>query len=282
MFMGQKPNQIILMQIPTIYQIQSITYETSDVFTLALTTNENIAKMPFLPGQFNMLYHFGFGETAISIAGNPTLKGELTHTIRAVGSVTKSMQKLKAGEEIGIRGPYGSSWPLLHKQCDVLIIAGGIGLAALRSALFHLAAHKEQYQDITLLYGARSPKDIIYKKDLESWQKQGMKILSTVDYADVGWEGQVGVVTKLIKKNINNPKNTLVLMCGPEIMLRFAVQELLGANVEEKHIFISLERNMQCAVGFCGRCQYGPYFLCKDGPVFSYEQLRHWFMIKEL
>lgn len=270
------------MLIPAIYQVKSITHETTDVFTLALTAKEDVSRMPFLPGQFNMLYHFGFGEVAMSISGNPSSQDELTHTIRAVGSITKQMQKLKAGEEIGIRGPFGSCWPLLKKQCDVLVIAGGIGLAALRSALLNLAAHKDQYQNITLLYGARNPNDIIYKTDLESWQKQGIKIETTVDFADVSWQGQVGVVTKLIKKNIKKPKNTLVLMCGPEIMIKFAVQELLGAKVEEKHIFISLERHMQCAVGFCGRCQYGPYFLCKDGPVFSYEQLRHWLMIKEL
>ncbi len=192
------------------------------------------------------------------------------------------MQKLKAGDEIGVRGPFGSRWPLLKKQCDVLVIAGGIGLAPLRPALLDLAAHKDQYQNITLLYGARNPNDIIYKTDLENWQKQGIKIEITVDHADVSWQGQVGVVTYLIKKNIKNPKNTLVFICGPEIMIKFAVQELFGAKVEEKHIFISLERHMQCAVGFCGRCQYGPYFLCKDGPVFSYEQLRHWLMIKEL
>ncbi len=270
------------MLIPMIYQVKSITHEISDVFTLALTTKEDMSRMPFLPGQFNMLYHFGFGEVAISISGNPSSQDELTHTIRAVGSVTKRMQALKAGEEIGLRGPFGSCWPLLKKQCDVLVIAGGIGLAALRSALFNFAAHKDQYQNITLLYGARNPNDVIYKKDLENWQKQGIKIETTVDYADVSWQGQVGVVTKLIKKNIKKPENTLVLICGPEIMIKFAVQELLGAKVEEKHIFISLERHMQCAVGFCGRCQYGPYFLCKDGPVFSYEQLRHWLMIKEL
>jgi NAD(P)H-flavin reductase len=192
------------------------------------------------------------------------------------------MQNLKAGDEIGVRGPFGTGWPLLKKQCDVLVIAGGIGLAPLRPALIHLAAHKDQYQNIALLYGARNPNDIIYKKDLEKWQEQGIKIETTVDFADVSWQGGVGVVTSLIKKNIKAPENTLVFICGPEIMIKFAVHELLGSKVDEKNIFMSLERNMQCAVGFCGHCQYGPYFLCKDGPVFSYEQLQHWLMIKEL
>lgn len=270
------------MLIPTLFQVKAITHDTSDVFTLTLTATEEGKKMAFLPGQFNMLYHFGYGEAAISISGDPSNQDALVHTIRAVGSVTQRMRELKPGDEIGVRGPFGSQWPLLIKDCDVLVIAGGIGLAPLRPALFDLAAHRSQYQDITLLYGTRSPEEIVYKKDLDRWQKQGIKVETTVDRADVSWKGQVGVVTALIKKNMKNPENTLVFICGPEVMIKFAVHELLGTKVDENHIFISLERNMQCAVGFCGRCQYGPYFLCKDGPVFSYAQLQHWLMIKEL
>ncbi len=271
------------MLIPELYQVKNITQETLDIFTLVLTAKENVSQMPFLPGQFNMLYHFGFGEVAISISGDLSSQDDLIHTIRAVGSVTKRMQELNVGDEIGVRGPFGSSWPLhLKEQCDVILIAGGIGLASLRSALFQIAAKKDRYQNITVLYGVRRPSDIIYKKDLESWQKQGIKVEVTVDYPDLNWQGPVGVVTDLIKKYIKEPENTLVFICGPEIMIKIAVHELLGAKVEQKHIFIALERHMQCAVGFCGRCQYGPYFICKDGPVFSYEQLRHWFMIKEL
>lgn len=270
------------MLIPTLYQVKTIIQETPEVFTLQLTSKEQSQRRVFLPGQFNMLYHFGYGEVAISISGDPSRQDLLIHTIRAVGSVTKQMQRLKTGEEIGVRGPFGSAWPLGTKQGDVLIIAGGIGLAPLRPALFYLAAHKTHDQNITLLYGARNPHDIIYQKDLEQWQKQGIKVQVTVDYADVGWQGRVGVVTSLIKKNIKHPHNTQVLICGPEMMIKFAVHELMGVQTDKKNIFVSLERNMQCAVGFCGRCQYGPYFLCKDGPVFSYEQLQSWLMIKEL
>lgn len=270
------------MLIPELYQIKTITQDTSDIFTITLQAKEESKRGVFLPGQFNMLYHFGFGEVAISISGDPSKQNDIVHTIRAVGSVTKAMQELKAGEEIGVRGPFGSPWPLLKKDCDVLVIAGGIGLAPLRPALFEFAANKSQYRDITLLYGTRSPEKIIYKENLESWYRQGIKIETTVDYADVNWQGHVGVVTSLIKKNIKDSKNTLVFICGPEIMIKFAMNKLIGANVEGNNIFICLERNMQCAVGFCGRCQYGPYFLCKDGPVFSYAQLQHWLMIKEL
>ncbi len=270
------------MLIPQIYQIQTITQNTSDIFTLTLAAKDGGKGMAFLPGQFNMLYHFGFGEVAISISGDPSNQETLVHTIRAVGSVTKSLQKLNVGDEIGVRGPFGSKWPLSKTDCDVLLVAGGIGLAPLRPALFDLAAHKDQYRKITLLYGSRNSSDVIYHDDLEQWQKLGINIELTVDCADMDWRGHVGVVTPLIQKNIIDPQNTLVLICGPEIMIKFAVHELLGAQVDEKNVFISLERNMQCAVGFCGHCQYGPYFLCKDGPVFSYAQLQHWLMIKEL
>lgn len=270
------------MLVPALYQIKTIIHETSDVFTLHLTAKEGGGGMPFFPGQYNMLYSFGIGEVPISISGDPSNCDILLHTIRAMGSVTHAMQKLKAGDEIGVRGPFGRPWPLVKKDCDVMVIAGGIGLAPLRPVLVELAAQKNQYRDITLLYGARRPEEIIYKPDLESWQRQGIKVEITVDHADTNWQGQVGVVTHLIKKNIKNPTNTLVLICGPEIMIKFTMHELLGANVEENNIFMSLERHMQCSVGFCGRCQYGPYFLCKDGPVFSYAQLRNWLMIKEL
>lgn len=260
------------MLVPSIYKIKEIVHETSDVFTLTLEGDP----IHFSPGQFNMLYHFGVGESAISIAG------DLVHTIRAVGSVTKQLQKLQIGDEIGLRGPFGTAWPLEKKHCDVLVIAGGIGLAPLRPALMHLAARKEDYQNVTLLFGVRHPEDIFYKNELEEWKKQGIRVETTVDHADLDWRGHVGVVTSLIQKNLKNPKNTLVMICGPEVMIKFSVQELLRDGIEEKNIFISLERNMQCAVGFCGHCQYGPHFVCKDGPVFSYEQLKHWLMIKEL
>lgn len=269
--------------IPKIYQIKSVTHETSDVFTWVLTAKESgSVETTSTPGQFNMLYHFGFGEVPISLSGDPSNRNDLVHTIRAIGSVTKSMQKLEVGDEIGVRGPFGSGWPLLKKQCDVLVIAGGIGLAPLRSLLFNISADKALYRNITLLYGARNPGDIIYRKDLERWQEEGVKVNITVDQADVDWQGQVGVVTSLIKKNIKDPENTLVYICGPEIMIKFSIHELLGAKVEKSNIFMSLERNMQCAVGFCGRCQYGPYFLCKDGPVLSYEKLQNLLMVKEL
>lgn len=258
---------------PKFYKIKSIVQDTPDVFTLALDK-----EAPFLPGQFNMLYSFGIGEAAISISSDPD-STELRHTIRAVGSVTNSLQKLQAGDEIGVRGPFGTHWPLEKWQGDVLVIAGGIGLAALKSALHVLAGSK---QKSALLYGTRKAEDILYKKEMEEWKKQGIEIEVTLDFAEPAWKGRVGVVTSLIARHLPRPKNTLVLICGPEIMIHFALHELLGAGAEENNIYISMERNMQCAAGFCGHCQYGPYFLCKDGPVFSYPQIKNFLKIKEL
>ncbi|MBS0629462.1 MAG: FAD/NAD(P)-binding protein [Verrucomicrobia bacterium] len=271
--MIKKIAEEVKLLIPSIYQVKEISHETADVFTLKLAGKP----IPFLPGQFNMLYHFGIGEVAISIAG---WQKDLVHTIRAVGSVTNQLQKLQIGDEIGVRGPFGTAWPLSDAGGEVLVIAGGIGLATLKPALMQFASAKRR--DVTLLFGAKHPDAIFYKKDLENWKNRGIKVEVTVDHADISWRGEVGVVTSLIKKNLKDPKNALVLICGPEVMIKFAVQELLEASVEEKNIHISLERNMQCAVGSCGHCQFGPYFLCKDGPVLSYQKLKHWLMIKEL
>ena len=263
------------------YQVKSVTSETNDTFTLCLSPKgEKIGS--FFPGQFNMLYLFGYGEVPISISGDPLHEEELAHTIRAVGAVTQAMQRLKKRDEIGVRGPFGTHWPLNKKECDVLIIAGGIGFAPLRPVLFYLAAHREHYKKKTVLYGTRSPEDILYKNEIDQWKEQGIEIQVTVDRADANWKGNVGVVTTLIGNHLTSPKNTLVLVCGPEIMIKFAIHELMRAETQESDIYVSLERNMQCAIGFCGHCQYGPYFLCKDGPIFSYEQLKDWLMIKEL
>jgi NAD(P)H-flavin reductase len=270
------------MLTPEVYQVKSIFHDTPDVFTLTLSKREMEGGMEFIPGQFNMLYQFGYGEVAISISGDPERKNELVHTIRAVGGVTCSLQKLNPGEEIGVRGPFGSYWPISKSHSNVLVVAGGIGIAALRSTLYRLAKQVDQYQKITLLYGARMPQDVLYQSDIEKWKQKGLDIEITVDHADIHWKGHVGVVTKLIKRHVTNPNNTQVLICGPEIMMKFAIYELLQASVREDNIYLSMERNMQCALGFCGHCQYGPYFVCKDGPVFSYLQLKTWLQIKEL
>lgn len=263
--------------LPHCYQIRRVRREIADTFTLELTPEDGSMPPPFAMGQFNMLYVFGVGEIPISISGDPADTGSLVHTTRVAGSVSRAMQKLKVGESIGVRGPFGTHWPLESAEGkDVVIIAGGIGLAPLRSAMYHLIAQRKRYGRVMLLYGARTPEDILYRKECERWRARlDMDVLVTVDRATGVWRGSVGVVTKLIKRAFFDPKNTIALICGPEIMMRFSALEMQKAGVEASNIFVSMERNMKCALGFCGHCQYGPSFVCKDGPVFSYSQVQH-------
>lgn len=270
------------MNIPVAYQVKNIIQDTQDVFTLTLVSCTDQQGMTFAPGQFNMLHQIGFGEVAISISGDSANTSELIHTIRALGSSTKYLQKIKPGDQMGVRGPFGRPWPIEQLTGDVLIIAGGLGLAPLRPVLYDLIHQPQLKRKITLIYGTRMPKDILYQQELALWAQQGINVQISVDHADESWRGHVGVLTPLIQKQINDPNNTIALLCGPEIMMQFAIQELQRALIPNNHIYLSMERNMQCAVGFCGHCQYGPYFICKNGPVFSYAQLKPWLTIKEL
>lgn len=271
--------------IPESVKVKKIFWETEDVFTIELVYDgEEKRNFNFKPGQFNMLYAFGVGESAISISSDSTKKGSLLHTIHKVGYVTSELSKLKKGDIIGLRGPFGSSWPLEDaKGKDICIIVGGIGLAPLRPAIYHILKHRKQYGKFTLLYGARTPRDILYPVELESWKKKyDIQLEITVDRSDSTWRGHVGVVTTLLNYVDCNPDNTRAMVCGPEIMMKYAVDELIKHGVAEKEIYVSLERNMKCALGFCGHCQYGPSFVCKDGPVFSFSKVTDIFEIKEL
>jgi NAD(P)H-flavin reductase len=238
----------------------------------------------FLPGQFNMLTVFGVGEVPISISGDAGKPDRLVHTVRAVGAVSSALTRLKPGEALGIRGPFGTAWPLEEaKGRDVVVVAGGLGLAPLRPALYHLLAQRQDFGNLTLLYGTRSPDDILYRKELESWSARlDMDVEVTVDHALSGWYGHVGVVTTLVPRAAFDAENTIALVCGPEIMMRFAIASLIDAGIGEDAIHLSMERNMKCAVGFCGHCQLGPSFICKDGPVFRYPQMRPLMALKEL
>jgi len=267
------------MQTPEIFQVLSNIQETKDIFTLTLSRGK---PFQFLPGQFNMLSVFGNGEVPISISSDLAKPQDLVHTIRAVGPVTNALQKLQKGDEIGVRGPFGSCWPLDKKNKDILIVSGGTGLCPLRAALCQLAFRRKDYNHVTVLYGTRTPQDIMYRSDIPPWKKLGLDVVISVDQSDSKWTGPVGVVTPLIGKHVYDPANTIVMICGPEVMIRFAIQELTKTKVPEDQIYLSLERNMQCGVGFCGHCQFGPYFICKDGPVFSYSKVKKWLAIKEL
>ena len=223
-----------------------------------------------------MLYFFGKGDAAISISGDPTKQQPLRHTIRRAGVVTRALEKLKPGGVLGIRGPFGVPWPVKEAEGqDVLLVAGGIGLAPLRPAMYTLLANRDNYRKISLFYGARTPEDLLYVTELEQWRSRlDLQVWVSVDAATRNWMGDVGVVTKLIAKASFDPLNVVALICGPEIMMRFTIQELEKNEIKSDKIFLSMERNMKCAVGFCGHCQYGPHFICKDGPVFRYDQVQ--------
>lgn len=270
--------------LPTVYRVQHVRRELSDTFTLELEPADGSEVPPFATGQFNMLYVFGVGEIPISISGDPDQRKPLVHTTRAVGTVSKAMHQLKPADVIGVRGPFGSHWPIEHaKGKDVVIVAGGIGLAPLRSAMYQLLAQRDQYGKVVLLYGARTPQDVLYRRELEHWRSHfDLEVLVTVDHATGTWRGSVGVVTTLISRASFDPANTLALVCGPEIMMRFTAAGLEKRGIATKDIFVSMERNMKCAIGFCGHCQYGPNFICKDGPVFQYSEVQNWLVKAEI
>jgi len=270
--------------LPRLFRVQRYLQETDDTFTLELAPLDDGAPCAFAPGQFNMLYVFGVGEVPISISGDPDKPGVLVHTTRAVGTVTKVMARLRRGDVIGVRGPYGTPWPVDQAEGnDVVIVAGGIGLAPLRPALYRLLARRDQFGKVVLLYGTRTPEDILYRKELERWRARfDVDVYVTVDRATAPWRGSVGVVTHLIPKAPFDPLSAVALICGPEIMMRFSVLELEKRGVAANRMFVSLERNMKCGVGTCGHCQFGPAFVCREGPVFAYDRVRDWLAVREV
>ncbi len=269
---------------PELFVLRRISAETKDTFTIELESEDGRGGFSFSPGQFNMLYFFGVGEVPISISGDPGKPRRLVHTIRAVGSVTRAFQKLKRGGTVGVRGPYGTHWPIEEAAGnDVVIVAGGIGLAPLRPALYSLLANRDRYGKVILLYGARSPEELLYEREVTQWRGRfDMQVEVTVDIGTRGWRGHVGVVTTLIPKSSLDPDNTTVMICGPEVMMRFTLMELRKRGVPPENLFISMERNMKCAVGFCGHCQLGPTFICKDGPVFPFLKMQPFFGKREI
>ncbi len=257
--------------------------ETADVCSINLKPPDGAGTLAFSPGQFNMLYLFGLGEVAISISGDPERRDVLTHTIRAVGPITAGLSRLEAGDVIGLRGPFGSPWPVdAAAGRDVVVMAGGLGLAPLRPVIYHLAAHRDAYGRIAVLYGTRTPADVLFAPELEGWRRLGFHIEVTVDAAAPGWSGSVGVVTTLVGSAPFIPSRASAFICGPEVMMRFSIRALLDRGLTADQIFVSMERNMKCAVGVCGHCQLGPVFVCKDGPVFSYDRLAPWLGVREL
>jgi NAD(P)H-flavin reductase len=265
------------------YRVQRVRKEIPGTLTLDLAAPDATA-FAFAPGQFNMLYVWGVGEVPISISGDPARPQTLTHTIRSVGPVSEALCRLPRGATVGVRGPYGNHWPVeAAVGSDVVVAAGGIGLAPLRPVLYHLLAHRAGYGNIALLYGARTPQDLLYTDELARWRGRfDLEVGVTVDKATNGWQGHVGTVTTLIPKAGFDPAHTVAFVCGPEIMMRFTIRELQSRGVPDERIFISMERNMKCAIGLCGHCQLGPFFICKDGPVFAYSAIKEWFGKREV
>jgi NAD(P)H-flavin reductase len=262
--------------LPEPHRVRQLIKETPDTFTLTLESSGAAGESPFRPGQFSMLWVFGVGELPISISGDPAERDRLVYTVRSVGNATHALVGREAGDSVGVRGPFGTGWPVeAARGRDVIIVAGGIGLAPLRPVIYEVLHNRKEYGRLVVLYGARSPRDLLFRKELAAWARQpDTQILVTVDYGGLSWRGHVGVVTTLFKYARLHPARSVAMLCGPEIMMRFVTRELETQGLARADIYLSMERNMKCAVGFCGHCQYGPHFICKDGPVFPYEQMR--------
>jgi len=252
------------------------------------TPNTNVLRLRFLdskgftyrPGQFNLLYVFGVGEAAISVSG---WDGEiLEHTVKAVGYITRALLRLRPGDRIGVRGPYGTWWPLEEAEGkEVVVVAGGVGLPPLRPSIHHMLRRRDRYPSVKILYGARTPRDLLFTEEYEEWSR-GAEVLVTVDWPDERWTGHVGVVTTLFAKTTIDPRRIIAFVCGPEIMMKFTVLELLKRGVDPASVFLSMERRMKCGIGLCGHCQFGPYFVCCDGPIFPYSKVMPIFGMEEI
>jgi NAD(P)H-flavin reductase len=269
--------------LPHPVSIETIQQEVPGISTykLAFVDPHFAQSYRFLPGQFNMLYLPGIGESAISISSDP---GELVllHTIRIAGNVTRALARKRVGDQIAVRGPYGSSWPMeACKGRDVVIACGGVGLAPLRPAIYHIIAHRPDYGRVFLLYGARTPGDLLYVREYDAWCEADIEVEVTVDIGDQDWRGNMGVVPVLFYRMRLNAAKTVILTCGPELMIRFVIFEALARKISPDRIFVSMERNMNCAIGHCGHCQLGPAFICKDGPIFSYRQMEPYMHLED-
>ncbi len=267
---------------PRPFRVVRRSRETRDTWTLELEPVRGEPLRP-VPGQFTMLYAFGTGEVPISISATDGGR-RLVHTVRAVGPVTEAICALQPGEILGVRGPFGNGWPVEEAQeADVVIAAGGIGLAPLRPAVHHILAQRGEYGDLTLLYGSRTPGDLLYRKELEHWRSRlDLDVDVTVDSGDLDWRGRVGVVTQLVGRVRFDPGSAVVLVCGPEIMMRLTALAFLQRGVPPDCIYVSMERNMRCGIGHCGHCQLGPTLICRDGPVYRYDALDRLMKVREL
>jgi anaerobic sulfite reductase subunit B len=266
---------------PVPFRVTRRRRELRDTWTLELEPVAGDRLLP-APGQFTMLYAFGVGEVPISVSGGT--EGPLVHTVRAVGAVTQAICASRPGDVLGVRGPFGNAWPVeAAAGSDVVIVAGGIGLAPLRPAVYHVLQRRSEYGEVALLYGCRTPADLLFQNELQRLRGRfDLQVRVTVDTAEGGWQGKVGVVPKLVADARFDPASTVALVCGPEIMMHYAARALLERGVPPDRIYLSMERNMRCGLGHCGHCQLGPTLICRDGPVYRYDELEHLMAVREL
>jgi NAD(P)H-flavin reductase len=253
--------------------------ESRNIFTLRLSFTDPAIHNTyrFSPGQFNMLYMFGLGEVPISIVSDPEHDDLFDHTIRQVGRITNAMANLKEGDKIGVRGPYGRGWPMQEcKNKNVVMVTGGLGCAPAVSVIHYILNRRDQYKQLSILQGVKKSSDLIWRKQYEQWEKlPNTQVLLAADVAQKDWKWTEGPVIQLFDQANIQGEDSIAMMCGPEPMMIAAANELSKRNFPDEGIWLSLERNMQCAIGQCGHCQYGQHFVCRDGPVFPYSELKH-------
>jgi NAD(P)H-flavin reductase len=266
------------VMVPRAFRVERKRRETHDTWTLSLAPVQG-ETLAVAPGQFTMLYAFGVGEVPISVSGPP-----LVQTIRAVGPVTRALCAARPGTVVGVRGPFGTSWPVEQAAgSDLLIVAGGVGLPPVRPALYHALAQRADYGRVMLLYGARTPADIVFRREIERWRaRMDLEVDVTVDTAGGDWRGRVGVVTTLIPRAGLDPDATAAFVVGPEIMMRFTARALVDEGLAPEQIWLSMERTMRCGVALCGHCQFGPSLVCRDGAVYPYPAIEPYLGVREL
>ncbi len=279
------PTTVREPMLPSTYRVLRREQETADTVTLTLERDGEALAAACEPGQFNMLYAFGVGEVPISVSAASDVGEPLVHTIRSVGKTSAALARLKPGQSLGVRGPFGNVWPLDdYEGHDIVVIAGGIGLAPLRPVVRRVLERRASFGHLVVLYGARHPSELLYLEELERWRASPDTTLGiTVDRTTgVEWMGPVGIVPRLLARARFDPIETGLFLCGPEVMIEPCVREALTRKLPLEQVHVSLERNMHCAIGLCGHCQFGPHFICRDGPVFAYPDVESLLRVREL
>jgi len=264
--------------LPYIATVKEVIEETPTIKTFRVVIDDPAEREAFRfePGQVAQLSVFGVGEATFVINSPPTRTEYLQFSVMRVGEVTTKLHELQPGDKIGVRGPLGNWFPYEDmKGKDILFIGGGIGMAPLRTLLLFMLDNRSDYGHITLLYGARSPQDLCYKEELKEWERrEDLELVLTVDREFPDWEGRVGLVPNVLKELAPSPEGKVAITCGPPIMIRFTLQALAELGFGDDQVVTTLERRMKCGVGLCGRCNIGPRYVCKDGPVFTLRQLK--------